>query len=102
MLPVDDYSEALEIITGLMPDFVHAALSAKVAPNTPEAKEYEQKAAYILAMSDTIKSMNAMRHNLLMAQKPRPDFRPAYSKPMNAYHAAPRKFNPAPHDETNP
>lgn len=87
MLPVNDYAEALEIITQLMPDFIHSCLSAKAAPNTPDAKEYEQKAAYILAMSDTIKSMNAMRHNLLVSQRPRPT--------LNAYHAAPRrKFTP--------
>ena len=61
MLPIEDYREAYELITQLAPDFIHAALVAKIAPNTEEKRDYESKAAYIYALNEAIKTMNSLR-----------------------------------------
>lgn len=96
MKPIDDYRDALQLLTELMPDFVQSVLTAKVAPNTPDGKAYEQKAAYVLAMSDLIKSMNAARHNLLVSSKPRNDYRPNNNY-THSYSASPRPYSPRPY-----
>lgn len=87
MLKVDDYRAALELISSLAPDFIHSVFVAKNASNTPEGKEYAEKAAYILAMSDIVKTMNAARHNFLISAAPQ------QQEHMRAYSAKPRTFH---------
>lgn len=63
MFPVDDYAQVYELITNLAPDFMRAALTAKIAPNTQEKKDFEEKAAYIFAINEIMKTMNQLRLN---------------------------------------
>lgn len=70
MLELKDYRAALEAVAAIVPDFVSSAIGIEDDPIAK--KEYDNKAAYILAMSDAIKSLNSMRHNVLITNKPVP------------------------------
>lgn len=82
MRPVSDYQEAFDIVNELAPDFISAAIDYKAAPTPQEKKEFETKAAYVLAMYETIKMINNIRYNALPQTQPqqRSSSRPNYSR----------------------